>query len=99
KVSPPLACRGARDGLGARLPTEVDRLRPALALLSVVRQALDVLGQAVAIHRADAVDDSPVKVTATILEEASVGHLVGQRVLERVLEIGKETAVDRKRVV
>ena len=43
-----------RDGLAAGLPAEVDGLRPALALLGVVRQALDVLEQAVAVHRADA---------------------------------------------
>ena len=34
-----------------------------------------------------------MKVAATIPEETSVGHLVGQRVLEGVLEIGEEAAL------
>jgi hypothetical protein len=35
-------------------------------------------------------DELGVQRPATLVEQAPVGHLVGQRVLERVLEVGKE---------
>ena len=52
----------------------------------MVDRALDVFGQPVRIQRLEGVDDARVKRSSPLLQQAVVGDLVGQRVLERVLE-------------
>ena len=49
-------------------------------------ETLDVLAQAVGIEAFDRVDDPRVERAAALVEQAAVGHLVGQRVLEGVLQ-------------
>ena len=53
-------------------------------------EPLDVLGQALGVERLDGVDDPGVERAPAILEQAPVGHLVGERMLEGVLEIREE---------
>ena len=53
-------------------------------------EPLDVLAEAIPVERFDRVHDPRVKSPAALLQEPAVGDLVGQRVLERVLEVGEE---------
>ena len=56
----------------------------------MVGQPLDLLGQAVPGERLDGLDDAGVQHAPPLLEQAAVGHLVGQGVLEGVLQLGEE---------
>ena len=49
-----------------------------------MRQTFDVLVETVAVERLDRPDNPGVEGAPTLLQEAAVGHLVGERVLERV---------------
>ena len=55
-----------------------------------MRQPLDLLGQPVGIEPLDRRRDPTVKLAPTPLEEAPVGDLVREGVLEGVLEVGEE---------
>ena len=76
----------AGHGFVSSLAAVAQRLVPALSSLGVVGQALDVLGKSVGIERLDGGDDARVQRLAAFLEKAAVGHLMGQGVLERVLQ-------------
>ena len=67
-----------------------DRLRPFLSQKRMVGQSVDVLGPAVRIDSLDGLHDSHMEGTPSVLEQAPVGHLMGKRVLEGVLDIRKE---------
>jgi hypothetical protein len=71
-----------------RLPTgltEIEHgLLPRLAPERVVCETLDVLGEPLGVEALDGLHGPGVERAAPLLEEASVGHLVGQRVLEDV---------------
>src|SRR5262245_41151662 len=54
-------------------------------------ETLEVLIEAVGIQPLDGGDDLPVQGAPLPIEQAAVRHLVGQRVLERVLHLGKQT--------
>ena len=56
----------------------------------VVSQALGVLGEAVGVERLDRADDLRVQRTPSLVQDAAVGDLVRQGVLERVFEIRKQ---------
>ena len=79
---------------GGRLSTRLARIShsvlPCLTPERVVGQPLDVLGQAIAMERLDGLHDPRVERPPALVEQAAVGHLVGERVLERVLEVGEE---------
>ena len=85
-----LAIRGAAVGPGARLAKVRHRLLPRLAADGVVREPLDLLGQALGVERLDGLDDPGVQRAPALLEQAAVGDLVGERVLEGVLEIREQ---------
>ena len=59
-------------------------------------QTFGVLREPLGIATLDGLDGPGVKPASTILQEASVGHLVGQRVLERVFEVGKQACLVNK---
>ena len=59
-------------------------------------EAVDLLGKTVGIEFLDRGDEAAVQGPASLVEEAGVRHLVGQRVLERVLEIRKEPRLVEK---
>ena len=56
----------------------------------MVRQALDLLRDPVTGERLQGRDDAGMQRPPPLLEQAAVGDLVGERVLERVLEVRKE---------
>ena len=80
----------AAERLGAGLAEIGDRLLPHLAAERVVREPLDVLGEPVGVEPLDGLDDPGVEGAPPLLEQAAVGDLVGEGVLERVLEVGEE---------
>ena len=53
-------------------------------------QALDVLREPLGVEALDGLDGPGVERAPAVLEEAPVGHLVGQRVLEGVLDVGEQ---------
>src|SRR5262245_14622825 len=57
----------------------------------MVREPLDLLAETVAMERLDRVHESRVQVATPLLQEAAVRDLVGERMLERVLQIRKQT--------
>ena len=59
-------------------------------------QPLDLFSQALGVERLEGVEDLAVKRAPAVLEQAPVGHVVGQRVLEGVFEIGKEPRLVQK---
>ena len=61
-----------------------------LAAERVVREPLDLLGQAVGVSVSMALHDAGVQRPPPLLEQAAVGDLVGERVLERVLQVGEQ---------
>src|SRR5205823_635586 len=77
---------GAPAGLG-----EVrDGFRPHFTAERMCGETLDVLRHAVRVQALDRFDDRRVQNAAPLPEEAPVGDLVRQRVLEGVLERGEE---------
>ena len=81
----------ASAGLVASEAGVADGLLPQLCTMRVVRQGLELLVEAIAVDGFEDVHHSRVKRAATVVEQAAVGDLVGERVLERVLELGVET--------
>jgi hypothetical protein len=59
----------------------------------MVGEPLRLLTQAIRVVPLDGGDDGGVELPATIVEESSVGDLMGQRVLERVFQIGKQAGL------
>ena len=58
----------------------------------MIGEPLDVIGAAIGVEALDGPRDAGVELSAALLQEARVRHVVGQRVLEGVLEI-REQAV------
>ena len=56
----------------------------------MVGQPFDVLGQPVGVGPLNGLHDPAVEDAPPVLEQAAVGHVVGHRVLERVLEIRED---------
>ena len=86
-----LAVRRARRRLRAR---PAAGRRPPCSHTSprtrMVGEPLDVLGQAVGVQRLDRLHDPRVQRAPPLLEQAAVGDLVGERVLERVLQVREQ---------
>src|SRR5438445_10613173 len=74
----------------ARLPKIRDGVRPHLAMPRVVREALDVLAQAIGVEMLAGPNNSRVEHSPALLEQAAVGALVRKGMLERVLDFGKK---------
>jgi hypothetical protein len=85
-----LAVGRSRKGLGAGLTEVAHGLLPDFAPDRVVRQRLELLCQTVGMERLDRVDDPGVEGPAPLVEQAPVGHVVDERVLEGVLEIREQ---------
>ncbi len=75
---------------GPRLPAIPDRFVPQVPAQRVVRQPLRMFTQPVHIEPLDRAHDLGVKLAAPVLEQAPVGHLVRERVLEGVLQVREE---------
>jgi hypothetical protein len=79
--------RRPRGRLEPGLPEIVHRLLPQLASEGLMGEPLDLSPEAIPMERLDRLNDPCMKLAATFLQQAAVGDLVGERVLERVLEI------------
>ena len=53
----------------------------------MVREPLDLLGQSTGVEPLDGLDDPRMQGAPAVGEQASIRHLVGQRMLEGVLDI------------
>ena len=85
-----LAVGRPRHGLLPGLPAVRQGLVPHFAPQGMVGQAFDLLGHPVPGERLQGLDDAGMQRPPPLLQEAAVGHLVGEGVLEGVLVLGKE---------
>src|SRR5712691_1650887 len=85
-----LPVRRAHGGFRARLTQIRERLVPDFAVEGVVGELFDVLRQTSRIEVLDGLDDPGMEGAPPLLKQAAVRHLVGQRMLERVFEVGEE---------
>ena len=83
-----LAVGRPRHGLLPRLPAVRQGLVPHLASQGMVRQAFDLLCHAVS--GVKGLDNTGMQRLAPLLQQAAVGHFVGQGMLEGVLALGKQ---------
>ena len=86
---------GLRDGrspsrLGSGLPEIVHCLLLQLALDGMMGEPLDLLAQAVGVEPFHRIHDARVDFAATFAEYPTVGDVVGESVLERILQLRKE---------
>ena len=82
--------RRPRGRFTSRLPQIPHRLVPHLGPVGMMGEPLDMLAEAIPVECLDRVDDPCVQLTATLLQQTAVSHLVGKGVLKRVLGIRKE---------
>ena len=85
-----LAVGRAQEGLGAGLAQVAHRLVPDLALPRVVRQPLHVLDEAIGVQALDGGHHRGVQGAPALPQQARVGHVVGERVLEGEFQIREE---------
>ena len=79
-----------RQGLLSRLSAVRQGLVPHFAPQSMVRQGLDLLGQAIPSERFQACDNASMQHPPPLQQQAAICHLVGEGVLKGVLALGKE---------
>jgi hypothetical protein len=91
-----LTVRRARGSPGAGRSCVGHSPLPDLGADRVMRQPLGLLLQASGVHLVDRVDDAGVERLAPLLEQATVGDLVRQRVLERVLQLREQAGFVQK---
>src|SRR6185503_19339237 len=82
-------CR-PRSRLEAGLPKIGHGLLPHFAPERVMREPLDLLGEAIPQERLDRVHEPRVKIPSPVPQQAAVRDLMSERVLERVCEIREE---------
>jgi hypothetical protein len=85
--------RRPRGRLRSGLTEIVHRLLRQLGPHGVVGEPLDLLVEAIPVERLDRRDDPRVKLAPALLQQATVCHVVRERVLERVLEVRKQTGL------
>src|SRR5262249_32266365 len=85
-----------RRGLGTGLTKVTQGLAPHLAPEGMVREAFSLFIQALRRKPFDGLDNLGVEGTPTLLEQAAIGHLLRERVLERVFEFRKQACLVEK---
>src|SRR5262252_7064598 len=85
--------RRASRRLESRLVQIIDSLVPHITPDCVMGEPLDLLAKAILVEPLECLDDARVQRPPTVLQQSPVGHLVGQRVLEGVLQIGKQRSL------
>ena len=88
-----LAERGAVVGPGAGLLAVGDGLVPHLAPQGMVRQAFDLLGHPLGRQRLEGLDQARMQHPPPLQQEAAVGHLVRQGMLEGVFLLGEQAGL------
>src|SRR5262249_53802550 len=91
-----LAVGRPRHGLLPGLPEVRQGLVPHFAAQGLVGQAFGLLGPPVPSERFEGRDDAGMQRPPSLLEQTTVGHLMGQGMLEGVLTLGKETRLIEK---
>ncbi|HSE94534.1 MAG TPA: hypothetical protein VLD61_01500, partial [Methylomirabilota bacterium] len=81
---------GAGEGLGPSLSEVRDGPAPRLTPEGVVSELFDVLCQPFGMEPLDGFYDLAIESAPPVVEEAPVGHVMGQGVLEGVLEVREE---------
>ena len=76
--------------LRPRLPEVGHGLLVQFAPHGVMRQAFDLLREPLRVQRLDRLNDASVQPSPPVLQDASVGHLVRERMLEGVFEVRKD---------
>ena len=82
--------RRARGGLAAGHVQVMHRLVFELAAHGMMGKPLDVLAEPVGIELFHGLDDAGVGVAAALLQQLVIGDVVGERVGEGVLQVGKQ---------
>jgi hypothetical protein len=62
----------------------------------MVRQAFDLFGQAIPGERLEGLDDAGMQHAPSLLQEAAIGHLVSQGVLEGEFALGEKPRLIEK---
>jgi hypothetical protein len=88
-----LAEGGAVVGPGTSLPAVGHGLLPHLTPQSMVGEPLDLFAELVGIERLDGLYDPGVEGPPLLLLEASIGHLVRERMLESVGKLGEQASL------
>jgi len=70
---------------------DANRLRAESAPHCMVRKYLDLFAQAVGLKSLDRFYDRGVKSASPVLHKAAIGHVMGERMLERIFQIGEKT--------
>src|SRR5262245_16979294 len=91
-----LLVRRALEGLDARLAKIPYSQAPRFTPEGMMCQPLRLLGQSIPVQLFYRHDDPGMQGTPSLLEETSVGHLVGERVLECIREIRREARLVEK---
>ena len=78
------------------LPAVRQGLVPHLTPQGMVRQPFDLLGHAVRRQRLESLDNTRMQHPPPLLEEAAVGHLVRQGVLEGIDALRKQARLVEK---
>src|SRR5262249_22170112 len=73
-----------------RLLAVSDGLAPYLAPQGVVRQAFDILGYSVPDECLQGLDNASMEHPPSLVQQAPIGHLLGEGVLEGVDQLGKQ---------
>src|SRR5262245_24801334 len=84
---------GARECLGTGLTKIGERPIPHFTAESVVSEPLDLLGETIMIEPLDRIRDPGMQGSPPVVEQAFVCHVVGESVLERILEIWIEPSL------
>src|SRR5262249_22287699 len=95
-VSHGLTVDRARHGLLSRLPTVCQGLVPHFTPQGVVRQPFDLIGPPVPSESFHNLDNTGMQRPPPLLEEATIGHIVRQGVLESVFQLGEEARLIQK---
>src|SRR6266849_3067944 len=82
--------RGTCHSLCCSLLGIQNGLVPHLAANGMVRQPLDLFGQPLRIESFDSFHYLAVKDAPALVEKASVGYIVGEGMLERILRVGAD---------
>ena len=85
-----LGMRGSGEAPRARLLAVGQGLRPDLPPEGVVREAVELRRQPLGVESLDGLHDAPVQGAPALVQESRIGHLVRQRVPERVLQSGSD---------
>src|SRR5262245_14977549 len=85
-----LSVSRAHGRFDATLPTVYESLVPQLSAKGVVGEPLDLGGQAVGIKPLGGVHNTSVERTPPFLKQASISHILGERMFEGIDELWKE---------